>query len=293
MTHEAWKVIMNEFKRVMTTLYPGRSVCIFLDKSRHMELSTLKSALESNIYCLFFPSHTTHFLQPEDDLIFTVFKREMHILRSKHIVSNALRKNPVRNLLQKLVPTAEEKAFVPSIIKKSFERNGIFPWNKEKIIHRAMSNASQKEIGPEKEKITEEKIKNMVIELATPMSLSTPTFTVKVKPRTAQSYSSFDLVKMDEKRQQQEEDEAAKKIKESTQRDEEKKRKREEKERLQEEKNEKKRKKMKEKEANTCKNCGKIAKSGNEWEGCEYCNAFWICSRCKKKTTLVKDHDLL
>ena len=67
-----------------------------------------------------------------------------------------------------------------------------------KIIDRAKSNACQKEIGPEKEKINEEEIHYILIELASLTSLFTPTFIVKFKLRTYQQYQLFYLIKMDQ-----------------------------------------------------------------------------------------------
>jgi hypothetical protein len=60
----------------------GQPALLLLDcHSTHMELTSINLLLNSDIQPLYLPAHTTHILQPLDDVIFGSFKRKARVKR--------------------------------------------------------------------------------------------------------------------------------------------------------------------------------------------------------------------
>lgn len=58
-----------------------------------------------------------------------------------------------------------------------------------------------------------------------------------------------------------------------------------------------KRQKLQEKEQriekNTCKLCGHLWRTAPDWVGCDFCDSFWLCSKCSKSSmALIDAHEV-
>jgi len=66
-----------QFSQRMEVIAPGIRPMLLLDNlSVHKCDEALDECFKQGMYVAFFPSNTTHFLQPEDDLIFGQFKKK-------------------------------------------------------------------------------------------------------------------------------------------------------------------------------------------------------------------------
>jgi hypothetical protein len=124
--------------------------------------------LTNNIHVAFFPSNTTHFLQPADNLVFTNFKKNLYsFLQEKLTVTTAKDRISIGQMLLKVIfnklinnikVTQEARvAITPPVIVKSFENVGIHPWNADLIVQHAKLNIgiNLKEENPVDEKYEE------------------------------------------------------------------------------------------------------------------------------------------
>jgi len=73
---ESWLAILRVFKGLMTKIAPGIHPVLLQDNlSVHKTDAVLSFLVANHINACYFPAKCTHFLQPEDDVMFTMFKR--------------------------------------------------------------------------------------------------------------------------------------------------------------------------------------------------------------------------
>jgi hypothetical protein len=140
-----WLAVLGKFKEVMDCQFPGLHPCLILDKlSVHMEDENLRFCLSNNINCVFFPAHATHFLQPSDNVLFTLFKK---LLYSKLQVQLLTLRPDIRDLGGILVGIAQdlEDCLTPELIRASWRNTGMNPWDPDKIRQHAQINAGRRQ----------------------------------------------------------------------------------------------------------------------------------------------------
>jgi hypothetical protein len=79
MNSETWVEVLKKLNEVLEKKYPGLEPCLLLDKlAVHMQDDALRYCVWNRMHVAFFPAHATHFLQPSDNLLFTVFKKGLY-----------------------------------------------------------------------------------------------------------------------------------------------------------------------------------------------------------------------
>jgi len=139
-----WHAVLEKLKEEMDRQYPGLQPILILDKlSVHMENENLRFCLANKIHCVFFPAHATHFLQPSDNKLFTLFKK---LLYSKLQVQLLTLRPDIRDLGAILVGIAQdlEDCLTTELIRASWRDTGMHPWNPEKILEHAQVNAGRR-----------------------------------------------------------------------------------------------------------------------------------------------------
>jgi hypothetical protein len=90
--------------------------------------------LQNNAFALFLPSHTTHLLQPLDNLVFATFKGVVSLHQDQMNKANKLYTQRINNVIEEIITEAEKQAFKKkSIIKKYYANTGLWPPNFERI----------------------------------------------------------------------------------------------------------------------------------------------------------------
>lgn len=85
---DTWVPILEKLQERMAIIAPGiRPVLLVDNLSVHKCDEALKYCFDHGMYAAFFPSNTTHFLQPEDDLMFANFKRKLYTLLEEELVT--------------------------------------------------------------------------------------------------------------------------------------------------------------------------------------------------------------
>ena len=102
---------------------------------------TVGEALLNSIHLISLPANTTHFLQPLDDVCFSTFKNKIKSnIKNQNFVSAFSNKRKLSDIMKE-VQDAEIQAFTPTVIRASFERTGIWPFEKRRILERTYKNS--------------------------------------------------------------------------------------------------------------------------------------------------------
>jgi hypothetical protein len=107
-------------------------------------------------------AHSSHILQPLDDVPFANLKRIGCQARDKLTLGRQIRGESLDNVTQEAILIAEKRAFTTPIIKAGFARTGVWPWN-EKLIR---ENFAAEQGWEQKNELTTDK-KKRVEEVAT------------------------------------------------------------------------------------------------------------------------------
>eukprot|EP01029_Cantina_marsupialis_P010607 TRINITY_DN2411_c0_g1_i4.p1 TRINITY_DN2411_c0_g1~~TRINITY_DN2411_c0_g1_i4.p1 ORF type:complete len:459 (-),score=104.07 TRINITY_DN2411_c0_g1_i4:677-2053(-) len=128
---------------------PDTSCYLFCDGlGIHEDPKILELCAENNIVLIKFPAHCTHILQPLDLTFFAVFKSFFHKyfdfqLRAveKKMERSAMLKNNLKSraaimrfVCMQTAWLAFEKARFPTVIQESFERSGLIPFDKARVV---------------------------------------------------------------------------------------------------------------------------------------------------------------
>ena len=124
---------------------PGLDAIVYCDNlAVHRQPTHLQWAKDHHVNFNFLPPHTSHFLQPLDDLLFAVYKSQLNLLARRLNSALSMKADDEDELSNAMLSAAHHiaisKAFSKKRIIKSFDNTGIFPFNKEKILARAHQN---------------------------------------------------------------------------------------------------------------------------------------------------------
>lgn len=107
-----------------------KQAVLFLDGcSSHLKDYTIEELQKNNITALYFPSNTSHILQPLDGECFAGYKPEAARQAQKAALGASLGAASEKHLSLLASVRAHEKAVSPEVVKASFKNRGIEPWN--------------------------------------------------------------------------------------------------------------------------------------------------------------------
>lgn len=142
---EVFEEIMEVFAGTWGNLHPGLKCLLYCDNLPIHRNSEVLRKFQQILDMQYLPPNTSHFTQPLDDLVFAIYKSQLRRLADK--LRNALRHTEETmtptQILTAVTTEAENLAFRPDKIKKSFRNTGIFPWNPEVILDNAKLNVGR------------------------------------------------------------------------------------------------------------------------------------------------------
>lgn len=110
---------------------------VFADQlGAHRQLSTLKYALDRNIFLWSLPKNTSHITQPLDDAPYAQFKKNL-VRYVGEFVDDALKADREPQMFKTLLQAAYaavDAAFSEQAIKHAFEATRLYPWDKEAFL---------------------------------------------------------------------------------------------------------------------------------------------------------------
>ena len=141
MNSDTWLEVLKKLKEVLAEKFPGLEPCLLLDKlAVHMNDDALRYCVQNRLHVAFFPAHATHFLQPSDNLLFTVFKKGLYRQLQTALLGVRVNHTDLGAILVAIAQDLEVK-LTPSLISASWRNTGLHPWDKKKIIENAETNA--------------------------------------------------------------------------------------------------------------------------------------------------------
>jgi hypothetical protein len=173
-----------------------------------------------------------------------------------------------------------EDKISPAVIKASWKRVGLFPFDAEKIISHANKNAGiiESDVGTIHHDVRLAAM-DVINDILVPPPTANPISILKVHPTPNQLFCGEEILRLHQ---------------EKVREDEEKKREREEKKRkMEEEKRDAVLIREQKKTDHVCRGTqhdgGRkpVWKSSNDWIWCDYCDDFGLCSKCKVPDELV------
>ena len=140
LTCALWDVAIQAFFNVVQKCLsiPSKEIVLLTDNlGIHCQLDSIKKALESDYYQIYFLPNCSHFIQPLDDILFANLKHQAYSISSsilhQHFFWDATTLN-----LQKIVIDAVMESF-PIVftlwnIKRAWDHVGVDPLQPEKIL---------------------------------------------------------------------------------------------------------------------------------------------------------------
>ena len=282
---EVWVGVLKVMRAILDVVHPGLHAILMMDSlSCHLTYEVLSCGSNNNIHQVFFPRHGTHFIQPEDNLIYAAFKKMLYTHVVKLITGMRLDHRDLGTMLVEAAHEAES-SITKAVIIKSWANCGLFPWNPE-LIRVNMNNTnstatpSESKVGDMAKSLTG----SMISDFFGPGEEST----AEVNPTRRNSghniFSGGEVLKMMEEEKEEKKEKAAKK-------------------------QETKDNKQKEKEAvqlnrvtttndHSCRGSNHeegvrpVWKGSSNWLWCSSCEKFGICPRClKSDREMLKEHE--
>lgn len=105
----------------------GKQALLLLD--RQSSFLEMKSLIDSDIYPLYLLAHTTHIVQPLDNVILGGLTLAMSMKKRVEIIRRFILKEDMDTIIQDVITDLGREAFKPEIIQTRFKKAGI--WLKE------------------------------------------------------------------------------------------------------------------------------------------------------------------
>lgn len=133
-------VAIANFASVMKHFWGSSHPIILLADNlrQHQTLSTLKLSATNGIQLQFLTPNASHFLQPLDDKLFAIFKKELERTYDQLEGSLSALGLEGRNVLASVIRLAFDCAFTPLHIRESWYNVGIWPFSPHLIMERAL-----------------------------------------------------------------------------------------------------------------------------------------------------------
>jgi hypothetical protein len=284
-TNELWKQIIVALVGRLSPFMQTKPALLLLDRhSTHMELSSINLLLDSDIQPLYLPAHTTHMLQPLDDVIFGSFKLKMHIKRDHERIRRLLCGESLHSIIEDIITEEKSNVFEKQVIKAGFQNTGIWPFDKE-LISKKFQNVYMFNTKPHLHTSEDEQVKAMALiikDVLVPNQPKTPTKRVRSNDRnklmTGQQLLTY-AQEMEEKVNQ--EKEAKEQLK--REREEKKRKRQEEKEERQESSKRRKLEAQQKVIERTCTFCRQVFTKKHKFWVCHSCNTHQACLKCQQQ----------
>lgn len=144
MNGSTWKSLTEIFAFEVQKLQGSNrnlSVRLWIDGcSSHKDIGTLKEVEKYNIDPIFFPSDTSHFLQPLDGQPFAVYKPKISRKIREALLSCSL--DPSKPKLDHITLSVNAclESFTPQVLKSGFQSRGVCPFDRDKIISNCLAS---------------------------------------------------------------------------------------------------------------------------------------------------------
>ena len=286
---DLWMQCVAKFKEVWSDFKPGVDSVILTDNlSAHREVETIKWCLQNRVHVFFLPANVTHFLNPLDNLCFTAFKRQLTNLIIKGASTIALKR---QGLARATLEAATEArvALTPKVIKASWARVGIFPWDEDKILKEAKLNIAEISTEPGKKSTELDRATKRVVEdlkKARDQDQAADGTPAKKRKKMLLLFSGESIIAESQRQA------AANKVLAET-----KAKKRTVKAKAKSARHTAAEQRKQVRVAHTCRgphpNPAKppVFRNGSKWTKCKTCDAFYLCPRCSKtQVKLLKNH---
>jgi len=137
--------VMAKFCELWTTQHPGLNAWLFGEQlGAHIDESIVARSMQQHVFMWFFAANTSHFLQPLHCTPFAVLKKKLKELCTDSLSQALFTKEHKKSLLSSIVFEAIKESFTPEVIKSSFKRTGVWPWDPELIQRNAQENLDSK-----------------------------------------------------------------------------------------------------------------------------------------------------
>jgi hypothetical protein len=157
---KSFKKFAKIFFEKWNLLNPGLNCLVIGDNLQcHRQISILKDGIEQGIYMWFFPSNTTHWSQPLDNLLFANLKRCLNESKAELDYQKLFVKDNLFSLVSETLKAAT-KGFTKKITAAAFRNTGVFPFSQVQI----QKLARQHHIPLEEEKSTDLSKENQIID---------------------------------------------------------------------------------------------------------------------------------
>ena len=148
MDSNLWFDLIQRVVARYTLLYVGLKPILLLDHhTTHEQYSALSYLVKQEWNVLFFPSHTTHFLQPLDNVCFARYKFEIARQVRRTTFRDALQRDITKMPVASVIGVATRDSFTKKSIKASFLNTGMHPFDESKIdasLEKYLGAASEK-----------------------------------------------------------------------------------------------------------------------------------------------------
>lgn len=129
MTKKLWRSACEKFSEL---LYPQKESVLVLDNlAAHTNPVTVEYLATANLRCFFIPEHTSHWLQPLDNGINGSIATSVR--RPDAFRDSTISGESVVGIEPTLIVNAALKVCSEVVISASWERTGMFPFDKEKV----------------------------------------------------------------------------------------------------------------------------------------------------------------
>ena len=271
---EAWYCILKTFSEEIRKQIPTKPIILLLDNLNiHTNIQSIKLCNSEKITSMYFPKHSTHYIQPSDSTFFAALKKYLSKKYQEKSITIASSKRSICMDLVQYIQGIEE-IITTKVLNDSWSKTGIIPFNKQKIIENAKANCGEPKV--KNESITSRNSRNFTVSVINDsLSLNQAT-QISVMPSTNQIYTGDDLIKLMESNSIKKSNKRARNIN------------KEDEDSLQQLEKVKKNKISKKETLSKCSNCQKIIEKESKKrnfgaEVCINCHKYIMCDCCFKK----------
>lgn len=298
-TNELWTNIIATFIELIRAAAGTKHAMLLLDRhSVHLEMTSLQSLINNSIHPLYLPAHTTHIIQPLDDVILGGLKRKMRQQKSYEVLRRFLLGEEMNTIIQEIFTDLGSNAFEPDMIKAGFANTGIYPFNETEILKKFENEymwTEKSTVAPPEELPVEtiaDQFKEFLMSKTSNNSRRKVTVSEKSKVFTGEDILDLLTLQAKEKEEKEHEKEEKRLQREENKlkKDEEKKQKQEKREQLRLEREELVKSKMARRNAMTCVSCQRVCRKEQNLKVCVTCKSFKLCQQCQKDEVLFEDH---
>ena len=129
-----WIKSISEFCRLSKEFLHNRKAVLLMDRlPSHKHLDSINCLKKNGIEAIFLPVKTSHFLQPLDQFIVAAFKNYVGKSRRQKKNNGKLMEKDKLKKFEDAITKGIDEYITSSIIKKSWNITGLYPWNKTLI----------------------------------------------------------------------------------------------------------------------------------------------------------------